>query len=122
MFAVTDPDAELAGRLTPFIVSLDTPGITRGAAFDLLGNRTTPVGEIVLENVRLPASAILGGREGTGMAIFNHAMNWERIGLFAAHVGTMQRLTEQAIKRADRASSSASRSGNSRGSRTRSPT
>ena len=100
VFAVTDPDVDLAGRLTPFIVSLDTPGITRGAAFDLLGNRTTPVGEIVLENVRLPASAILGGREGTGMAIFSHAMNWERIGLFAAHVGTMQRLTEQAIKRA----------------------
>ena len=100
VFAVTAPEAQLAGRLTPFIVSLDAPGITRGDSFDLLGNRTTPVGEVVLENVRLPASAILGGREGTGMAIFNHAMNWERIGLFAAHVGTMQRLTELAIKRA----------------------
>lgn len=100
VFAITDPGADLASRMTPFIVSLDGQGITRGAPFDLLGNRTTPVGEIVLENVRLPASAILGGREGTGMAIFNHAMNWERIGLFAAHVGTMQRLTELAIKRA----------------------
>ena len=100
VFAITDPDADLASRMTPFIVSLDAAGVTRGEAFDLLGNRTTPVGEISLEDVRVPASAILGGREGTGMAIFNHAMNWERIGLFAAHVGTMQRLTELAIKRA----------------------
>jgi len=100
IFAVTDPEAGLQSRMTPFAVSLDTPGITRGAAFDMLGNRTTPVGELILENVRVPASAILGGREGTGMAIFNHAMNWERVGLFAAHVGTMQRLTEISIKRA----------------------
>lgn len=100
VFAVTDLEAGLSSRLTPFIVSLDAPGISRGKAFDLLGNRTTPVGEITLENVRLPADAILGGREGTGMAIFNHAMNWERVGLFAAHVGTMQRLTEISIKRA----------------------
>ena len=100
VFAVTDPEASLASRLTPFVVHLDTAGVEVGEAFDLLGNRTTPVGEIVLNDVRVPADAILGGREGTGMAIFNHAMNWERIGLFAAHVGTMQRLTEISIKRA----------------------
>ncbi len=100
VFAVTDPEAGLQSRMTPFAISMDTPGITRGPAFDLLGNRTTPVGELTLENVRVPASSILGGREGTAMAIFNHAMNWERVGLFAAHVGTMQRLTEISIKRA----------------------
>ena len=100
VFAVTDAEASLASRLTPFILPMDTPGVTRGEAFDMLGCRTTPVGELALEGVRLPADAILGGREGAGMAIFNHAMNWERVGLFAAHVGTMGRLTETAIKRA----------------------
>jgi len=100
VFAVTDPEAGLQSRMTPFIVSLDSEGVTRGEDFDLLGNRTTSVGELHFENVRVSADDILGGREGTGMAIFSHAMNWERIGLFAAHVGTMQRLTEIAIKRA----------------------
>ena len=50
--------------------------------------------------VRVPADAVLGGREGGGMEVFEQAMNWERIGLFAAHVGSMQRLTEISIKRA----------------------
>ncbi len=101
VFAVTDPEADLDGRLTPFIIaSLDAPGITRGEGFDLLGNRTAAVGEISFENVRLPGDAVLGGREGSGREVFEHAMNWERVGLFAAHVGTMQRLTEISIKRA----------------------
>ncbi len=100
VFAVTAPEAGLQSRLTGFLIDLDTPGITRGPQFDLLGKRTTPVGELEFKDVRLPASAVLGGREGIGFAVFNHAMNWERIGLFAAHVGTMQRLTESAVARA----------------------
>ena len=66
----------------------------------MLGNRTAEIGEISFEDVHVPAEAILGGQEGSGMEVFEQAMNWERIGLFAAHVGSMQRLTEISIKRA----------------------
>ena len=101
VFAVTDPDADPQGRLTPFIISTpDAQGITRRGGFDLLGNRTAEIGEISFEDVHVPAEAILGGQEGSGMEVFEQAMNWERIGLFAAHVGSMQRLTEISIKRA----------------------
>ena len=30
--------------------------------------------------------------------MFNHAMMWERVGLFAAHAGAMERILEQTIK------------------------
>ena len=100
VFAITDPGANLMGRLTPFILPADTPGLTLQPNYGTLGQRTTPLGEIHLENVKAPDSAILGGRAGIGMAVFNHAMNWERTCLFAAHAGTMRRLTEMAIKRA----------------------
>lgn len=100
VFAVTDAEAPLSGRLTPFIVSMDSPGIEKLDAYRTMGHRTTPLGEFVLKDVRVDDSAILGGRTGTGMAMFNHAMNWERICLFAAHAGTMRRLLDIAIKRA----------------------
>ena len=98
VFAVTAPEADAAARLTAFLVPLDTPGVTRGEALDTLGNRTAPVGVVTLENVRVPASSILGGRECTGLAVLNHARNWERVGFSAVRVGAMQRLTEATIK------------------------
>ena len=42
---------------------------------------------------------MLGG-VGSGSAVFTTAMDWERTCLFAAHVGTMERLLELAIRRA----------------------
>lgn len=100
VFAVTDPEAPLSDRLTPFIVPMDSPGIEKLDPYRPMGHRTTPLGEFVMKDVRVDESAILGGRIGAGMAMFTHAMNWERTCLFAAHAGTMRRLLDLAIKRA----------------------
>jgi alkylation response protein AidB-like acyl-CoA dehydrogenase len=43
--------------------------------------------------------AILGG-VGGGSGVFTHAMDWERVCLFASQVGTMERLLEASIKHA----------------------
>ncbi|MEZ5303010.1 MAG: acyl-CoA dehydrogenase [Verrucomicrobiales bacterium] len=55
---------------------------------------------IHLDGVEVPADRVIGGREGIGAATFNHAMNTERIMLFAAHCGAMQRILEGAIRHA----------------------
>jgi alkylation response protein AidB-like acyl-CoA dehydrogenase len=65
--------------------------------FEKMGLRTSPIGELVFENVFVPRSAALGG-VGAGARLFVEAMDWERICLFASHVGTMQRMLEKTIE------------------------
>jgi alkylation response protein AidB-like acyl-CoA dehydrogenase len=62
-----------------------------------MGLRTSPFGELVFDNVYVGCDAVLG-TVGGGSAIFTHAMDWERICLFASHIGTMERLLEQATQ------------------------
>lgn len=95
--AVTAPDGNPQARLSSFIVETTAPGVTVTERFETLGHRTTPLGEVTLTDVRVPATALLSGKEGGGIAFFNHAMMWERVGLFAAHVGTMERMLKRTI-------------------------
>lgn len=98
LYAVTDPDKAIGG-ITCFLVDTSTPGFQAGQKFQKMGLRTCPIGELVLEDVRVPRSAVLGG-VGGGSTIFAQSMEWERICLVAAHLGTMQRLLETAIEHA----------------------
>lgn len=96
VFTVTNAAKGYYGGITAFIVDRDTPGFKLGQTFEKMGLRTAPLGELVFENVVVPESAILGG-VGAGSSMFTHAMDWERICLFASHVGTMERLLGKAI-------------------------
>ncbi len=96
VFAVTDPDKGFHGGLTAFLVERGMPGFSSGQKFEKLGLRTSPVGELVFEELRVPAEAVLG-RVGGGAAVFATAMDWERCLLVASHIGTMERLLETSI-------------------------
>lgn len=98
LYASTGAGKRLGG-VTCFLVERGTPGFTAAQRFEKLGLRTSPIGELLLEDCELPASAVLGG-VGGGETVFNESMAWERICLVAAHVGTMQRLLEQAVEHA----------------------
>jgi alkylation response protein AidB-like acyl-CoA dehydrogenase len=97
VFAVTDPEKGYYGGVTAFLVEKGTPGFTSGQKFEKLGTRTSPLGEMVFEDVHVPETALLGGL-GAGSAMFIHAMDWERTCLFATHVGQMERLLEKSIQ------------------------
>ena len=90
VMAVTDPEARSHQRASMFIVPVDTPGVTivrdvatmehPAESYGKLGNHA----EILYEDVRLPAEALLGG-EGTGFMIaqyrlvpgrIHHCMRW----------------------------------------------
>ncbi len=74
-------------------------GFSTGQKFEKLGLRTCPIGELVLEDVWVPANAVLGG-VGSGSTIFTQSMDWERACLGASHLGTMRRLLEESIEHA----------------------
>lgn len=95
VFASTDPDRGFAG-LSAFLVERDTPGLHIGLPFRKMGLRTSPMTELVFTDCEVPGDALLG-KVGSGMAIFNSSMDWERSYILASTVGTMQRQLEEAI-------------------------
>lgn len=97
VYAATDPDRGYLGGVTAFLVDRDTPGFRAGQKFEKIGLRSCLIGELVLEDAYVPETAVLGS-VGAGGTIFTHSMEWERICLVASHVGTMERLLDQAVE------------------------
>lgn len=60
-----------------------------GQVFQKSGLRTSPMGEVVLNNSRIPLDRILGS-ERRAMNIFMDAMMWEKLLMGAYHVGAME--------------------------------
>lgn len=96
VFAVTDSKKGFAG-ISTFIVEKSFPGFSVGKPLDMMGLKTCPLGEVILQDCEVPEENRLG-REGAGAAIFNSEMEWERSCLFATHVGAMARDLEECIR------------------------
>lgn len=96
VFALTDAKKTYHGGVTAFLVEKGARGFTAGPKFDKLGLRSSPIGELVFTDLYVPPDAVLGG-VGGGSRMFTAAMDWERICLFASHVGTLERLLETSI-------------------------
>ncbi len=96
VFARTAETGARQGQLSAFLVTADMPGVRTTREFSKLGLRTTPMGAVEFDDVRVPAANLLG-REGAGYSIFSSTIEWERTFIFASHVGTMARLLETSI-------------------------
>jgi len=99
-YASVNPNAGAIG-ICGFIVERYTPGVSIGRRIDKMGLRTSPMAEVIFEDVRVPAANRLG-REGRGAEVFNSAMEWERSCILACCLGAMQRQLEECIAHAQR--------------------
>jgi alkylation response protein AidB-like acyl-CoA dehydrogenase len=97
VFALTDPAKGYYGGVTAFLVESGTAGFHASQKFEKMGLRTAPLGELVFEDVWVPSTSVVG-EIGAGASLFTQAMDWERICLFASHIGTMERLLEQSVQ------------------------
>jgi alkylation response protein AidB-like acyl-CoA dehydrogenase len=88
VFAATDKAKGFAG-VSAFLVEKGSAGFSVGKPIDKMGLRTSPIGEVVLEDCEVPEENRLG-REGMAAAIFQSEMEWERSCLFATHLGAME--------------------------------
>ncbi|WP_282191270.1 acyl-CoA dehydrogenase family protein [Adlercreutzia caecimuris] len=95
VFAKTDPAAGGRG-ITGFLVDGGTPGLSAGAKEHKMGFRLSDTSEVVLDNVRVPASAVIG-EEGRGMTIALNALNLSRAFISTLAVGIMQRALDEAV-------------------------
>ncbi len=96
VFASTNPDVGQWG-VSAFLVESGFAGYSTSAPKAKMGLRTSPLGDIVLENCFVPEENRLGP-EGIGVSIFNHSMDWERSFIFTSHVGSMARQLDDCIE------------------------
>src|SRR4051812_4427867 len=98
-FATVDKAKGYMG-VTGFILERGFPGLTVGPHAEKMGLRTSPMGDVVLEDCVVPAENVLGG-EGQGSKIFGIVMEWERTCILASWLGTQQRQLERCIEYAN---------------------
>lgn len=96
VFANTRKSAGIRG-LTAFIVEKKTPGFSAGKKEDKMGIRASNTCELILDNVRIPATNRLG-REGEGFKIAMKTLDAARPFVGAVSVGLCQAAFDAAVK------------------------
>ncbi len=81
-----------APELEPF-----TPGVRAGKKEDKMGWRASDTRELILENVEVPATNLLG-QEGEGFINFMKTLDAGRIGIAALSLGIAQGAYEEALR------------------------
>ncbi|MBI3798059.1 MAG: acyl-CoA dehydrogenase family protein [Deltaproteobacteria bacterium] len=90
LFARTDKG------ISTFIVDADAPGLSIGQVFDTTGHRGSSVAEVILEDCRVPAEALVG-EEGKGFDYAKRCLAEGRTTLAARCVGAAQKAMELAL-------------------------
>lgn len=81
------------------VLTLDTTidGVTAGKPTDMMGQRSLPIGDLVLDDVVVPPDALLGD-EGQGREILSDALSRLRTATAAVAVGVAQAALEEATR------------------------
>ncbi|MER7826373.1 MULTISPECIES: acyl-CoA dehydrogenase family protein [unclassified Streptomyces] len=95
LFARTGDEPGHRG-VSAFLVPTDTPGLTRREIHGKLGLRGQATAELVLDGVRVPASAMLGP-EGKGFSVAMSALAKGRMSVAAGCVGIAQAALDAAV-------------------------
>ncbi|MEO8279168.1 MAG: acyl-CoA dehydrogenase family protein [Ideonella sp.] len=98
VFARTEPDTKGAKGISAFLIERGTPGLHTPAPYRKMGQHGSPVGEVVLDRCRVPASAIVGHAPGQGFRTAMKALNKQRINLAALCIGPAIRLVDEMVR------------------------
>jgi alkylation response protein AidB-like acyl-CoA dehydrogenase len=96
VFAKTDPSEGHAG-ISAFIVEADSPGFEVTRVEPKMGIKGSTTGELVLDDVRVPAGNLLG-EEGEGFKIAMRILDRSRPGIAAQGLGIAQGATDYALE------------------------
>jgi isovaleryl-CoA dehydrogenase len=95
VYAKTEPHLG-AGGVTAFLVEKSMPGFSVAQKLDKLGMRGSHTGELVFENVEVPAANVLGAVNG-GAKVLMSGLDYERAVLAAGPVGIMQAVLDAVV-------------------------
>ncbi|MCA9256846.1 MAG: acyl-CoA dehydrogenase family protein, partial [Phycisphaerales bacterium] len=87
VMARSETDSTGARGVSAFLVEAGTPGVQVQPAWNKMGQKGAAVADVVFEDARIPADALLGGREGQGFRTAMKSLDAGRIHIAAVAVG-----------------------------------
>jgi acyl-CoA dehydrogenase len=102
VMARTDPESRDARGITAFLVDAGTPGISLGKRDKKMGQRGSHTCDVHFDQVRVPASRIIGGPEklGQGFRTAMKVLDKGRIHIAAVCVGVAERMLRDTLRHA----------------------
>ncbi|AOB41000.1 acyl-CoA dehydrogenase [Bordetella parapertussis] len=97
VMARTAPERR-ADSISCFLVEAGTPGVTLGKPDKKMGQAGALTCDVVFDNCRVPAEALLGGKEGTGFRTSMRVLDKGRLHIAALCVGIAERLVRDAVR------------------------
>jgi len=97
VFARTDPESRDARGVSAFVVEAGTPGITIGKPDRKMGQKGAHTADVIFEDCRVPATAIIGGKEGQGFKTAMKVLDRGRLHISAVCVGIAERLIRDSL-------------------------
>ncbi len=98
VMARTDPENKGAGGISAFLVEAPNPGLKLGKPDRKMGQRGAHTCDVIFEDCRVPAGALLGGREGQGFKTAMKVLDRGRIHIAAVCIGVAERLIRDMVR------------------------
>src|SRR3954447_6112487 len=95
VYAKTEPELGARG-VTAFLIEKGMKGFSIAQKLDKLGMRGSHTGELVFENVEVPAENVLGALNG-GAKVLMSGLDYERAVLAAGPIGIMQAVMDNVV-------------------------
>ncbi|MGY2135754.1 acyl-CoA dehydrogenase family protein [Pseudomonas reactans] len=97
VMARTDPAIRGSAGISAFIVERDTPGLSLGKRDHKMGQQGAHTSDVIFDNVRVPASQLIGGVEGVGFKTAMKVLDKGRLHIAAVSVGAAERMLSDAL-------------------------
>ncbi|MGD9867725.1 MAG: acyl-CoA dehydrogenase family protein [Hyphomicrobiales bacterium] len=98
VMARTDPANKGAGGISAFLVEADTPGLRLGKPEKKMGQQGAHVCDVIFEDCRVPADALIGLEEGQGFKTAMKILDRGRLTISGMFVGNAERLIRDCLR------------------------
>ncbi|MEQ9490490.1 MAG: acyl-CoA dehydrogenase family protein [Alphaproteobacteria bacterium] len=98
VMARTGTVEERAKGVSAFIVDAGCKGLQVGKPDRKMGQKGAHTADVVFDNVKVPASALIGGVEGQGFVTAMKVLNRARLSISALSVGAARRLIDESLQ------------------------
>ena len=98
VMARTDPENKGAGGISAFLVEADTPGLSLGKPYRKMGQQGAHVCDVIFDNCRIPAGALIGDKEGQGFKTAMKVLDRGRLTISGSCIGNAERLIADCVR------------------------
>jgi acyl-CoA dehydrogenase len=98
VMARTDPANKRAGGISAFVVERGTPGLSLGKPDKKMGQKGAHTCDVIFEDVRVPRSHLIGGKEGVGFKTAMKVLDKGRLHIAALSVGAAERMLADTLR------------------------